>query len=114
MGSKDKEVRLEQKALFEKQLEERLALISAQGAKGDGISRDSGVRMLRARIRETDARLRAIEALERKAEGMAARKAEKLAAPKKEKSRKKAVEEDSGPSKRQQKKQQKKKEPKPQ
>jgi hypothetical protein len=109
MASKDKEVRLEQRALLEKQLEERLAFIAAQGIQGGDAVKDSGVRMIRARIRETDARLKTIEALDRKAEEMAVRKAEKLAAPKKEKTRKKAEEEDTGPSKRQQKKQQKKK-----
>lgn len=112
MGSKDKEARLEQKALFEKQLQDRLAFIAAQGVQGSETAKDRGVKSIRARIRETEARLRAIEALERKAEEMAARKAEKLAAPKKEKTRKKVEEEDTGPSKRQQKKQQKKKEPK--
>ncbi len=112
MGSKDKAARLEQKSLFSKHLEDRVASLSARGVEGKDIAKDSGVRMIRARIRETDQRLRAIEALEVKAGEMAARKAEKLAAPKKEKTRKKEVAVDAGQSKRQQKKQQKKKEPK--
>ncbi|HDR15452.1 MAG TPA: hypothetical protein ENN79_08265 [Desulfobacteraceae bacterium] len=113
MGSKDKEVRLQQRALLEKQLDDRLAFVAAQGIKGKDAAKDSGLRMIRAKIRETDARLKTIEALEEKAEEMAARKAEKLAAPKVKKSKKKTQEEDTGPSKRQQKKQ-KKKETKPQ
>lgn len=114
MGSRDKAVRLEQKELFTKHLEDRVASLRAQGVKGNDIAKDSGIKMIRARLRETDARLKAIEALEAKAGEMAARKAEKLAAPKKEKTRKKEAAEEAGPSKRQQKKQQKKKEPKAQ
>jgi hypothetical protein len=108
MGSKDKEVRLGQKSLFEKQLEQRLTTLADQGIKGKDAAKDSGVKMIRAKIRETDTRIKTIEALEKKAEEMAARKAEKLAAPKVKKSKKKGQEEDTGPSKRQQKKQKKK------
>ncbi len=108
MGSKDKEVRLAQRSLIEKQLDERLAFLAAQGIQGKDTVKDSGLRMIRAKIRETDARLKAIEALEKKAEEMAARKAEKLATPKVKKGKKKGQEEDTGPSKRQQKKQKKK------
>jgi hypothetical protein len=108
MGSKDKSVRLQQKDLFEKQLDNRLATLAEQGIQEKEAVKDSGVKKIRAKIRETDARLKTIEALERKAEEMAARKAEKLAAPKKEKTKKKVEEQDTSPSKRQQKKQKKK------
>jgi len=100
---------LEQKRFWDGQLERRLSLLTGKGFDADGISRDATVRKLRAKIRETGQRLRAIEGKEQKAEKMAAVKAEKLAAPKIKKSdKKKLVEEQPAESKRQQKKKKKK------
>jgi hypothetical protein len=111
MASKAKESRLEQRHYWDEQLEQRLSLLTEKGLEADAISRDTTVRKLRAKIRETGQRLRAIEGKEKKAEEMARVKAEKLAAPKKEKSsKKKVVEEQSAESKRQQKKKKKKEE----
>jgi len=109
MASKAKEARLEQRHYWDEQLEQRLSLLTGKGLDADAISRDTTVRKLRAKIRETRQRLRAIEGKEKKAEEMARIKAEKLAAPKKEKpSKKKVVEEQTAESKRQQKKKKKK------
>lgn len=109
MGSKGKEARLEQRRYWEEQLTQRLAHLAEKGLDADKISRDVAVRKLRASIRETGQRLKAIEGKEQKAEEMARIKAEKLAAPKIKKSdKKKAVEEQTAESKRQQKKKKKK------
>jgi len=109
MGSKGKDERLEQKRYWDEQLERRLSLLTDKGFDADRISRDTTVKKLRAKIRETGQRLRAIEGKEQKAEEMAAAKAQKLAAPKIKKSdKKKLVEEQPAESKRQQKKKKKK------
>ncbi|MCF8143797.1 MAG: hypothetical protein K9N21_07760 [Deltaproteobacteria bacterium] len=109
MVSKAKEARLEQKHYWDEQLAQRLSLLTEKGLDADAVSKDTTVRKLRAKIRETGQRLRAIEGKEKKAEEMARIKAEKLAAPKKDKSsKKKVVEEASAESKRQQKKKKKK------
>lgn len=109
MASKEKESRLEQRDFWNGQLKERMSLLTEKGLEGDAVSRDATVRKLRAKIRETGLRLKAIEEKEKKSEEMARIKAEKLAAPKKDKSsKKKAAEEVSAESKRQQKKKKKK------
>jgi hypothetical protein len=109
MASKGKEQRLEQKQYWNEQLQQRLSLLAEKGLDGEAVSKDTTVRKLRAKMRETGERLRAIEGKEKKVEEMARIKAEKLAAPKKEKSsKKKVVEETAAESKRQQKKKKKK------
>lgn len=112
MASKGKEARLEQERHWGEQLKERLALLGEQGLDADRIAKDVKVRQLRAKIRETGARLRAIAGKEQKAEEMARIKAEKEAAPKIKKSgKKKDLEEKPAESKRQQKKKKKKEAP---
>ncbi len=109
MSSKTKAARLEQKKYWETKLEERLNFLKDNGVAPQKAAKDPAVRKLRAKIRETEARLQAIEALEKKKEEMAKRKAEKLAKPKKEKEKKKKKEEQKQEiSKRQLKKQKKK------
>ncbi|OQX66183.1 MAG: hypothetical protein B5M55_00785 [Desulfococcus sp. 4484_242] len=109
MASKEKATRLEQERYWGEQLKKRFTLLTGKGLDAGRISRDAAVRKLRARIRETGQRLRAIEEREQKAEEMARLKAEKLAAPKIKKSRKKKeMEEKPAESKRQQKKKKKK------
>jgi len=112
MASKDKTARLSQKALYEKQLNVRISSLKEKGIASASIAKDTTVRSLRAMLRETEERLSVIAALEAKNEEMARIKAEKLAAPKKEKVKKKAgaAEEDQGESKRKQKKAAKKSE----
>lgn len=109
MGSEEKEARLAQRRYWDEQLAQRLSLLGEKGLDADKISRDVTVRKLRAKVRETGQRLKAIEGKEQKAEEMAKIKAEKLAAPKIKKSdKKKVVEEQTAESKRQQKKKKKK------
>ena len=109
MPSKSKTARLEQKAYWEEKLAQRLSVLAEKGLSPEKIARDTAVKQLRARIRETGARLRVISEREKKAEEMARARAEKTAAPKMKKT-KKTAEADAGGnvSKRQQKKQKKK------
>ena len=107
MASKEKAARLEQRVYWEEKLNQRLSLMADKGAESEKIAKDTTVRKLRAKMRETDKRLMAIEEKEKKLEEMARVKAEKLAAPKKEK-KGKISEEKPGKSKRQQKKKGKK------
>jgi len=109
MASKEKAARLEQRTYWEEKLNQRLSLLADKGAESQKISKDTTVRKLRAKMRETDKRLKAIQGKEKKTEEMAKIKAEKLAAPKKEQGKKgKISEEKTGESKRQQKKKKKK------
>ena len=107
MASKEKTARLEQRVYWEEKLKQRLSLIADKGAESEKIAKDTTVRKLRAKVRETDKRLKAIEEKEKKLEERAKIKAEKLAAPKKEK-KEKISEEKPSKSKRQQKKKEKK------
>ena len=108
MPSKAKEARLDQKAYWENKLNQRLTLLGEKGLDSKKISKDGTVRSLRAKIRKTDSRLRAIHTLEKKADDMTKAKAEKTAVPKVEKGKKgKKKDEASTASKRQQKKQKK-------
>jgi hypothetical protein len=110
MPSKSKEARLNQMEYLEYKLDRRLAFLAERSVDPGRIVKDPAVRMIRAKIRETDARLRAIAAIEKKTEEMAKVKAEKLTLPKEEKTKKrKEAEEQPQMSKRQQKKKEKKK-----
>ena len=109
MASKEKAARLEQKVHWDEKLNQRLSLLADKGTDSEKIAKDTTVRQLRAKIRETDKRLRAIEEKEKKIEAMAKIKAEKLAVPKKEKGKKgKTSKDDLADSKRQKKKKKKK------
>ena len=109
MASKEKAARLEQRVYWEEKLNQRLSLLADTGAESEKIVKDTTVRKLRAKVRETDKRLKAIQGKEKKLEEMAKIKAEKLAAPKKEKEKKGNIsEEKTEKSKRQQKKKEKK------
>ncbi len=109
MASKTKESRLNQKQFLEGKLQQRLSILAEKGLDPKQISKDTAVKKLRAEIRETNARLKAIKARETKLEEMAKAKAEKLAAPKQKKGKKEKEAEDAQEmSKRQQKKKKKK------
>ncbi|MBW1797202.1 MAG: hypothetical protein JRJ21_02090 [Deltaproteobacteria bacterium] len=112
MPSKSKAARLNQKDSLENKLEQRLTVLAEKGLKPGEISKDANVRGIRAKIRETNARLNAISALEKKAEEMARTKAEKEAAPKEEKGKKKKAQEEAAEMRKRQKKKKKKKESK--
>ena len=107
MPSKGKEERLEQKAYWEGKLSQRLAQLKEDGVESGKTVKDTVVKQIRAKLRETNNRLETIDKMEKKIQEMAATKAEKLAAPKVKKSKKKTAEEEEE-SKRQQKKKKKK------
>jgi len=106
MPSKTREARLEQKGYLEAKLKERLETLGERGLDPRSISKDRGVRKLRADLRSTEERLTAIEEKEKKIAEMAGRKVEQQAAAKvKEKGKKKQAAEDQPEmSKRQKKK----------
>lgn len=110
MASKDKEARMEQKRYWEAKLRQHLGKLAEGGVDNAASAKDATVRKIRAKMRETQARLDSVRAMETKAEEMARKKAEKLAAPKEDKGKKKKkVEEDTKAlSKRQEKKKKKK------
>lgn len=109
MTSKSREVRIEQKKYWETKLEQRLGVLAERGLETKNVVRDPAVKKIRAHLRETEARLKAIASLEAQAEEMARKKVEKAAAPKEKKGRKGKVKEETPEmSKRQQKKKKKK------
>ncbi len=109
MSSKSKESRLEQKAYWENELSCRLQTLNDRGVEPAIIAKDTAVKKLRAKLRETQERLRVISNAEKKVEEMSKIKSEKLSAPKIEKARKKkGIDETATESKRQQKKKKKK------
>ncbi len=85
MPSKGKEERLEQKAYWEEKLSQRLAQLKEDGVEPGKAAKNTVVKQIRAKLRETNNRLEAIANLEKKVQEMAVAKAEKLAAPKEQK-----------------------------
>jgi hypothetical protein len=84
MTSASKETRLRQKAEWETKLQKREALLTAKGADKKKIASDVLIRELKAKIKESNLRLRAIDATEKRTGDLAAAKAERLAKPKEE------------------------------
>ncbi len=111
MPSKTRQTNLEQKTYWEKRLSQRSGYLTEQGVEKNDMSKDSAIKMIRAKLREVGGRIAAIDATEKKTQELAAIKAEKLAAPKKEKGKKAQAEEAPSVSKRQQKKAKKKESP---
>ena len=108
MASKSKEAREGQKDYWENKLNQRLAVLADRGLQPQRIAKDATVRKIRAKIRTSNARLKAVVLLEKKVEELASIKSEKMAAPKKEKTKKqKELEKTPELSKRQQKKKKK-------
>ena len=108
MASKDKESRLAQMSYWEEQLNQQLARLAEKGISSEKIAKDTEIKKIRAKIRETRDRLAVIEEKEKKLAEMAKAKAEKAAKPKEPKKKKKQEEEEQAESKRQQKKKKKK------
>ena len=79
-----RDTRLRQKAEWEGKLKKRLALLGAKGLDEKKIARDVGIKELKAKIKESDLRLRAIDATDKRTAELAAIKAERLAQPKEE------------------------------
>jgi hypothetical protein len=84
MGLKRKQTLMRQKALFEQQLQDRLAFLSGKGIDRPKADKDTIVRGLQADIRAVNRRLRVIADNEKRTEEMARKKAEKAAAPRKD------------------------------
>jgi len=80
LGSNQKQVQTGQKESFERKLKERLDLLSERGIESHKIDKDPLAKNLRANIRATQTRLKAIDANEKKNEELAKMKAEKAAA----------------------------------
>ena len=112
MTSKSREVRIEQKKYWETKLEQRLGVLAERGVETKSVVKDPAVKKIRAHLRETEARLKAITSLEAQAEEMARKKAEKAAAPKEKKGRKGKVKEETPEMSKRQQKRKKKKETK--
>lgn len=84
MASESKETRLKQKATLEAKLQKRLALLAEKGLNEKKIARNVLVKQLKAKLKKTAVRLRAIAANVKRTEDLAAMKAERLAKPKEE------------------------------
>ena len=84
MASESKETRLKQKATLEAMLQKRQALLAEKGLDEKAIARDVSIKELKAKLKETATRLRAIAANVQRTEDLAAAKAERLAKPKEE------------------------------
>ena len=87
MASESKETRLKQKATLEAKLQKRLALLAEKGQDEKKIARDVLVKELKANLKQTQVRLRAIAATAKRTADLAAMKAERLAKPKEETSK---------------------------
>jgi hypothetical protein len=88
-----RETRLRQKAEWEVKLKKRLALLGAKGFDEKKIARDVGIKELKSKIKESQVRLRAIDATEKRTAELAVIKAERLAKPKEEAPKAKKAEE---------------------
>jgi hypothetical protein len=84
MGSNQKQTQMERKAYFERQLKDRLSVLSEKGIESPKINKDTIVKKLRANIVAINKRLKTIAGHEAKTEELAKTKAEKAAAPPKE------------------------------
>jgi hypothetical protein len=78
MASKAKGIRLSQKEIWQKKLDKRLAELAAGGAAGAALTRDAVVRALKAKVREADGRIAAIDAKDKKTADKKETKARKL------------------------------------
>lgn len=81
MGSKSKEVRIEQRRTLEKQLELRLQKLAKQGISEEKTLKDVLVKNLKAKIRETNIRIGAFDKHVSRTQELAQTKAQKLSEP---------------------------------
>ena len=79
MASKTKGIRLDQKEIWRKKLDKRLAELAAGGVEGVAAARDAVVRSLKAKVKEANTRLAAIDAKEKKTADKKETKARKIA-----------------------------------
>ncbi|MGC9324982.1 MAG: hypothetical protein ACP5G0_09590, partial [Desulfomonilia bacterium] len=85
MASKGRTVREGQKTYWENKLSQRIGELNEKGIQQDSVEKDPVIKKIRAKLRETNARLVAISGREAKIEEMARLREEKKAAPPKEK-----------------------------
>ena len=90
MSSKSKEVRIEQRRISEAKLALRLKQLAEKGISKEDAQRDTLVKSLKSKIRETNVRIAAFEKNMKLVQTLAQAKAEKLAAPPKKKEKPKA------------------------
>jgi len=93
MGSKQRETVLGQKAYFEEKLKERRSLLIEKDIAPEERSKDGTLRKIRAQVRKTNAKIKALDAIAARTEELAKIKVEKLAATPKTKKEKKSPEE---------------------
>jgi len=93
MASQSRETRRKQLAEWEVKLQKRLAFLGKKGFDEKKIARDALTKELKAKIKESQVRLRAIDAIEKRTGELAAIKAERLAKPKEEALKTKKAEE---------------------
>ncbi len=105
MGSKQRETVLGQMAYSEGKLKERRSDLTEKGIAPQEAAKDGIVRKILAQIRQTNVKIKALDAIKKRTEELATMKAEKLAAPPKTKKEKKVAEE---PAKGKEKKKKKK------
>lgn len=84
MASQSRETRRRQLAEWEMKLQKRLALLKEKGIDDKQIARDALTKEWKAKIKESEVRLRAIDAIEKRTAELAAIKAELLAKPREE------------------------------
>jgi colicin import membrane protein len=82
MASKLKQTQLRRKEQYERKLTNRLALLAERKMEPARMEKDPIVKSLRAQIAATDARLKAIAAIEKRTSELAKAKADKAAAEK--------------------------------
>ena len=80
MASKDREARKEQKLYWDNQLSQRLKVLTEKGLEPGRIAKDPIVKKIRAKLRKTETRLKAIDAIAKKNEEMMEAKAAKAEA----------------------------------
>jgi len=85
MASKDRAARKEQKLYWENQLSRRLEVLTEKGLEPGRIAKDPTVKKIRAKMRKTETRLRAIDELAKKNKEMIEAKAAKAEEKTKEK-----------------------------
>ena len=79
MASKSKDVRIEQRRIFEKKLALRLQQLGQKGISKENAQTDPLVKSLKSKIRETNVRIAAFDKFVQRAQELAKAKAQKLA-----------------------------------
>ncbi len=81
MSSKSKDVRIEQRRMLEEKLDLRLQQLAQKGISNEKAQSNPLVKNLKAKIRETNTRIKAVEKIEKLNEDLAQAKILKLTAP---------------------------------